>query len=176
MNRLPDAKRVPARRRQVRHVGLYLALLPAVTLATPADWQAGATHVRELVQAELRGPVEPAPVSAARPAPAPPRLVALYGTAGHYTVILDVDGVRKEYRPGASLPYGGQGGATEYRLVRLIDTCVVLRRGAQGRLRTACYVPQPAPVLAPAPGSPAAAAAGDVLSSPLPLAGAGGLP
>lgn len=79
---------------------------------------------------------------AARPAlPSPPHLQlrGLFGTEPHYTVLLAVDGQLHTYRPGASLPLNGRGRRHDYRLVRVIDRCVVVRRGARGPLRTACY-------------------------------------
>lgn len=149
-------------------LAFWFACLPVGALAASPDWQAGAATVRDLMQGELRpAPAVPAP----RPALASSgvRLTALYGTAGQLTAVLDVGGVRKEYRPGASLPYGGNGSATEYRLVRIVDTCVVLRRGTQGRLRTACYAPT-SPV--PRPSSHVGASPA-MLAAPLPVDNAG---
>lgn len=122
----------------------------------PSDvWPEHVGTVLELLQAETRRAIEsvqprhatPGTPAAegtgrpARPAAAVIELAALYGTRDSLTAIVYVDGVRKAYRPGAALPYAGAGSAHEYRLVRIVDTCVVLRKGARGALRTACFQP-----------------------------------
>lgn len=66
------------------------------------------------------------------------RLRGLYGIEPRFTVLLEVDGVIKLYRPGASLPINGEGAEHEFRLLRVQDRCVVLRWGT-ARPRTACY-------------------------------------
>ncbi|MGE4334645.1 MAG: hypothetical protein AB7E55_01550 [Pigmentiphaga sp.] len=75
------------------------------------------------------------------PVPPAPRLLALYGVDPHYTVVLDVDGQVRTYRPGASLPLERPDPAREYRLLRVADRCAVLRRAGQG-VRTVCHAPR----------------------------------
>lgn len=88
-----------------------------------------------------RPEVKPADRTPARAMADRIELIELYGHGDTLTAVLAVNGQRKEYRPGATLPYGGQGSRNEYRLVRIVDTCVVLRKGS-GPLRTACYQPR----------------------------------
>ncbi len=150
---------------------LALAGTPLPALALDADWQRGALTVRDLMQAEL----EPARAATLAPMPMPMpagplaapagqmRLTALYGTAGRWTAVLEIGGERKVYRPGASLPVGGQGAAAEYRLLGVRDGCVVLRRASHAP-QAVCFEPHDAHGM-PAPGRAGAAGA---LSSPLP--------
>lgn len=118
-------------------------------------WQDQTASVLELLQADTRrallreGGAATREASPARPvAPAEDvlRLAALYGTADQVTAVLYVNGVRKEYRPGASLPYGGAGSAREYRLQRVLDSCVVLRKARASRVRSVCFEPVAEPV------------------------------
>ncbi len=97
------------------------------------------------------------------------KLVKLYGHSERLTVVLNVNGHRKEYRPGATLPYGGGGRHREYRLLRIVDTCVVLRKG-NGPTRTACYQPQSRDPHARTRNS-ARPAALSSLAAPLPMQG-----
>ena len=131
------------------------------TDAVAAGWALQQAQVLDLLLADTQqalaqgatGAVAQPPAgsvaTAAAPAPvaAPvPRLRGLYGIEPHYTVLLEVAGELKTYRPGASLPINGRSGSQEFRLVRVVDRCVVLRQGARGRLHTACYLGQPGPV------------------------------
>src|SRR5690606_25504498 len=106
-------------------------------------WREQITSVLELMQQDARkarqaaGLESPRTVAPERTAAAAVddrlQLTALYGSAGALTVVVHVNGARKEYRPGATLPYGGAGSRKEYRLERIVDTCVVLRKpGARG--------------------------------------------
>lgn len=158
---------------RARFGATVFALLAAPVCCASDAWHADTATVLELLRADAQramaslAPVLPAPqeaTTAVAPRQAQVRLAKLYGTAGQFTAVVYVDDVRKEYRPGASLPYGSRGGSAEYRLVRIVDTCVVLRRGGGGPIRTACFAPQPEPS-----GAPVAAAIGtDVLNAPLP--------
>ncbi|MCK9511921.1 MAG: hypothetical protein M0R28_11910 [Pigmentiphaga sp.] len=82
-----------------------------------------------------------APPPPASPAPPALRLLALYGVEPHYTLVLDVDGQVRTYRPGATLPLERPDPAREYRLLKVADRCAVLRRAGQGA-RTVCHAPR----------------------------------
>lgn len=140
---------------------LSLSAAPPYAWASSEAWHAHAESVLELLQADTRRalgsleagrPRDPASKpdttagAADRAAPAggvPDQLelVALYGTAGRFTAVVHVNGVRKEYRPGATLPYAGGGAAREYRLVRIVDSCVLLKRQNARQTRSACFSP-----------------------------------
>lgn len=171
-------------------VGLALALgtgpVRAGEAGAEAAWALQQSQVLDLLLADTRralgiaaAPASTAPsaTAAVKPPEATPaspvlRLRGLYGTESRYTVLLEVNGEVKTYRPGATLPINGRGAGHEFRLVRVVDRCVVVRQGARGRLHTACYqrplgglglaAPRPA---AASPGLPAG------LSQPLPLFG-----
>lgn len=156
-----------------RALATALCLGAAPVSHADGAWHEQAETVRALLRADAarvlarEAPAAPEPVepgAAAATAPVAPglALVALYGVGRELTAIVEVDGVRKEYRPGASLPHGGAGAAREYRLIGLLDNCAVLRRG-QGRARSVCYRPAPEPG---APGARSAALA--ELGQPLP--------
>lgn len=132
-------------------------------------WEEQITSVLELMQHDARRAREGAGVvatgalvkSATPAADDRLQLAALYGSAGALTAIVYVNGVRKEYRPGASLPYGGAGSRREYRLERIVDTCVVLRKPGARSTRSACYQPEATPL----PVAPSSVVA---LDAPLP--------
>lgn len=115
-------------------------------------------------------PPRAAPV-VAQPKPAPVRdtirLVELFGAGDQLTAVVQVNGQRKEYKPGASLPYAGGGRRVEYRLLRIVDTCVVLQKG-KGAIRTACYEPQRAKPALSAVSVGSQVPAATALSAPLP--------
>ncbi|GAA5233810.1 hypothetical protein FOZ76_07030 [Verticiella sediminum] len=131
--------------------GVGFLAAPAAWAHGQAAWHAEAQTVQALLQAErdrLPGAPHAHAGSAAQQAPARVlpgetlTLVELYGVGTQLTAVVLVDGVRKEYRPGASLPYGGRG-ASEYRLLGIVQGCALLRRGA-GAVRTVCHRPAPA--------------------------------
>ncbi|MBN9472541.1 MAG: hypothetical protein ABS43_16735 [Bordetella sp. SCN 67-23] len=99
----------------------------------------------------------------ARPAPAQARrgdqvvLTSLYGLKGALNAIVQVNGEPRLYRQGDELPRGATDAAGEYRLQRIDDGCVYLRKGAS--VRSACILPS-------APG--AMAAAGPPSVAPMP--------
>lgn len=163
---------------------LALSGMPLAHAEPQADaWHANADSVLELLQADTRRALENANLPArdspaAEPAQATAvkraddiRLAALYGVDGNMTAVVYVNGVHKEYRPGAKLPYAGAGSAVEYRLLRIVDSCVVLQKKGSKRVRSACFQPALEPAfLAPRVGSTAlASGSADVLGSPLPL-------
>lgn len=147
--------------------------------ALPPDqavWRDQTASVLELLKEDTRRALEQegladrqrpadAPARAVPPAADTLRLAALYGTAGQLTAVLYVNGVRKEYRPGASLPYGGAGAVREYRLQRVLDSCVVVRKAGVARIRSVCFEPVADPALVAMPAEAAA------LDSPLPRGG-----
>lgn len=155
--------------------------LPGAAIASSEAWHAHAESVLELLQADTRralagmpgasGPAAPAARSPVQPPKAPDRieLTALYGTDGKFTAVVHVNGVRKEYRPGATLPYAGNGAAREYRLVRIVDSCVLLKKQNQSRTRSACFNPTLQLDAVPVrQGNPAMAGAASSLNAPLP--------
>lgn len=81
----------------------------------------------------------------AKPAAAPARrgdrvvLTSLYGTKGTLNAIVQVNGESRFYRQGDELPRGATDTAGEYRLQRIDDGCVYLRKGAS--VRSACILP-----------------------------------
>ncbi len=145
--------RARALRRSLRHVGLLwfagsVVCPPSVAATAEAGqlWQQQAVHVQDWLRDDARRALPDNPAAsgdaAARPAAAPvapPVLRALFGTHPDYTVLLEVDGRLRHYRPGASLPLNARSGPREFRLVRVRDRCVVLRPVSGGKVRTACY-------------------------------------
>lgn len=174
----------PCRRRSP---GARLGLMTAALVASQAmaqtqdAWHANAESVLELLQADTRrawtatglsSQSPPAPSSAAAQPPDELELAALYGTSGRLTAVVYVNGVRKEYRPGAKLPYAGAGGAREYRLLRIVDTCVVLQKTGRAA-RSVCFrTDMPEPGSPPSLAGSTALAAGHspALGAPLPAA------
>lgn len=116
------------------------------------------------------GPAERAPT---RPARDRVELAALYGTAGRFTAVVYVNGRRKEYRPGATLPYAGDGAAREYRLVRIVDSCVLLKKQNARQTRSACFNPARQPDALPLQQGRRTLAAGETASLDAPLPGPG---
>lgn len=175
----------PCRRRSF---GAKLGLMTAALVASqavaqaPDAWHANAESVLELLQADTRrawaatglsNQSRPALSSAA--AAQPPdelELAALYGTSGRLTAVVYVNGVRKEYRPGAKLPYAGAGGSREYRLLRIADTCVVLQKTGRAA-RSVCFrtdMPEPGSPPSLAGSNALAAGHSPALGAPLPAA------
>ncbi|MEK7945569.1 hypothetical protein WKR98_12495 [Pigmentiphaga sp. YJ18] len=93
-----------------------------------------------------------APVTKAAPAQARRGdrvvLTSLYGLKGALHAIVQVNGEPRLYRQGDELPRGATDAAREYRLQRIDDGCVYLRKGTA--VRSACILPS-------APGSRMAA-------------------
>nr|MBF0684621.1 hypothetical protein [Pseudomonas sp.] len=170
-------------------------VLSSSVSASSEAWHAHAESVLELLQADTRraldnvagrapqaagqmessgrAPVAPDRVAADRVAPDRLELAALYGTAGRLTAVVYVNGERKEYRPGATLPYAGKGAAGEYRLVRIVDTCVLLKRRNARQTRSACFNPASQPDAVPLHSDNRVLAAGSEAASlamPLPAA------
>jgi len=129
---------------------------PATPPVPPSDvalaWEGQRERVLELLLEDTRRALAFAPdaqavpasaeAAAAQPSSAPAlSLLALYGVEPHYTVVLDVEGQVRTYRPGASLPLERPDPSREYRLLRVADRCAVLRRGGQ-RARTVCHAPR----------------------------------
>ncbi|MDX3907347.1 MAG: hypothetical protein QHC78_16780 [Pigmentiphaga sp.] len=95
--------------------------------------------------------------------PAPARrgdrlvLSSIHGLRGDLSAVVLVNGEAKLYRQGRDLPRGTVSPAHEYRLQRIDEDCVYLRKGRTGE-RSACFTP---PQLVPprraseAPGRPA---------------------
>lgn len=170
--------------------------------ASSEAWHAHAESVLELLQADTRRALDSmaagrpgsAADAAARPpgaqgqpsdqagpaAPAPARaardrveLAALYGTAGRFTAVVYVNGQRKEYRPGATLPYAGDGAAREYRLVRIVDSCVLLKKQNARQARSACFNPARQPDALPLQQGRRTLAGGEAPALDTPLPGQG---
>ncbi len=165
--------------------GLCLGAAAQVGASPPEHaWHANASSVLELLQADTRRafeglraaepPRDAAPAAPVNSGPKADRieLAALYGTAGRFTAVVYVNGVRKEYRPGAKLPYAGGGSASEYRLLRIVDSCVILQKAKAARVRSACFRPASEADTAPSLAGSTALAAGDpgaALNTPLPV-------
>jgi len=172
---------------------LSLSSAPAPVRASSEAWHAHADSVLELLQAETRRALDgmaagraqattstTAPAQANQEAVAPDRvapdqleLAALYGTAGRFTAVVYVNGMRKEYRPGATLPYAGGGAAREYRLVRIVDSCVLLKRQNARQTRSACFNPARQPDAVAPHSDHRMLAAGEAASLNTPLPGPG---
>jgi len=97
---------------------------------------------------------------AARAAPAPVRrsdridLSSLYGLKGALSAVVLVNGEPRFYRQGSELPRGALAAAQEYRLLRIDDGCVYLRKGTKER--SACFVrAEPGPAAPADRGAPA---------------------
>lgn len=168
---------------------LSLSSAPAPVRASSEAWHAHADSVLELLQAETRRALDgmvadrpqatitaPAPAQGRQEATSPDRvlpdrveLAALYGTAGRYTAVVYVNGMRKEYRPGATLPYAGGGAAREYRLIRIVDSCVLLKRQNARQTRSACFNPARQPDAVPPHSDHRVLAAGEAASLNMPL-------
>ena len=169
-----------------------LSVGSASARASAEAWHAHAESVLELLQADTRralgdlagrapqtaGQADPSggsravqePVAPGRVAPDRLELAALYGTTGRLTAVVYVNGVRKEYRPGATLPYAGKGSASEYRLIRIVDTCVLLKRRNARHTRSACFNPSSQPdAVPPRSDSRVLAAGGEATSLAAPL-------
>jgi len=178
---------------------LSLSSSPAPVRASSEAWHAHADSVLELLQAETRRALDgmvadrpqatstaPAPAQGRQEPTSPDRvapdrvapdrvlpdrveLAALYGTAGRYTAVVYVNGMRKEYRPGATLPYAGGGAAREYRLIRIVDSCVLLKRQNARQTRSACFNPPRQPDAVPPHSDHRVLAAGEAASLNMPL-------
>ncbi len=131
-------------------VGYVPSAVHADTLSSPASgaWQQEASLVRDWMTEESRrarpDTVEKSPAANGKaegvaPKRLPPRVRAVYGTHPDYTIWLEVDGRLRHYRPGASLPLNARNDSREYRLVKVVDRCVVLRPVNGGRNHTVCY-------------------------------------
>lgn len=96
----------------------------------------------------------PAPRSAAAPARHGDKIVltSLYGLSGGLNAVVLVNGESRLYRQGSELPRGTTHPGREYRLQRIDDGCVYLKKGAEER--SACIPPAvPMPAAAAGAGS-----------------------
>jgi hypothetical protein len=172
---------------------LGLSAAPTCARASSEAWHAHAESVLELLQADTRRALDslaagrlqsatstpastPGVADGAAPARAAPdelELAALYGTAGRFTAVVYVNGVRKEYRPGATLPYAGRGAAREYRLIRIVDSCVLLKRQNARQTRSACFNPARQQDAVPLHADRRVLAGGEAASLGMPLPGPG---
>jgi len=86
-------------------------------------------------------------------------LSAVYGLRGALTVVVLVNGEPKVYRQGRDLPFGATSASSDYRLHRIEEGCIYLRKGAVQR--SACFDPSASlpspPGLAPPVPTPAQA-------------------
>lgn len=176
-----------------------LALLSLSGAAGPVQasseaWHAHAESVLELLQVDTRRALDnmaagrPPAADATPRLPEPPaggapvraardrvELAALYGTDGKLTAVVYVNGQRKEYRPGATLPYAGEGASREYRLIRIVDSCVLLQRQNSRQTRSACFNPARHPDAMPLQeGRTLAGGEEALLKAPLPGPGVSG--
>ncbi|OVZ54353.1 hypothetical protein CDO44_26800 [Pigmentiphaga sp. NML080357] len=101
--------------------------------------------------------------AAGRGAPAAPArrgdklvLASVYGLRGALTAVVLVNGEPRVYRQGRDLPRGATSSNAEYRLQRIEDGCVYLRKGSAGE-RSACFDPSASLPRPPVAGSPVAA-------------------